>query len=51
MIDVLLSDLDKPDPEVDRVWFAEAHRRWKAYKAGKMKAIPFREVMKKFAKR
>jgi len=48
IVDVLLSELDKPDPEIDRVWAAESQRRWKAYKAGKMKAIPYAKVMEKF---
>ena len=51
LVDVLLAELDRPDPEIDRVWAAESQRRWKAYKAGKMKAIPYSEVMKKFKKR
>ena len=51
LVDVLLTELDKPDPDIDRVWAAESQRRWKAYKAGKMKAISYREVMKRFKKR
>ncbi len=51
LVDVLLTELDKPDPDIDRVWVAESQRRWRAYKAGKMKAVPYREVMKRFKKR
>jgi len=51
LVDVLLTELDKPDPDIDRVWAAESQRRWRAYKAGKMKAVPYNEVMKKFKKR
>ncbi len=51
LVDALLSDLDKPDPEIDRVWAAESLRRWKAYKNGKMKLIPYTEVMQQFRKR
>ncbi len=51
LVDVLLTELDKPDPAIDRVWVAESRRRWRAYKSGKMKAIPFNEVMKKFKKK
>lgn len=51
LVDVLLTELDKPDPDIDRVWAGESQRRWKAYKAGKMKAIPYNEVMKKFKKK
>jgi len=51
LVDVLLTELDKPDPDIDRVWAAESQRRWRAYKAGKMKAVPYNEVIKKFKKR
>ena len=51
LVNVLLTELDKPDPDIDRVWAAESQRRWKAYKAGKMKAIPYQEVIKRFKKR
>jgi len=51
LVDALLADLDKPDPDIDRVWAAESQRRWKAYKAGKMKAVAYSDVLKKFKKR
>ena len=35
LVDTILSDLDKPDPEIDRVWAEEARKRWVAYKAGR----------------
>lgn len=28
LVDAILSDLDKPDPEIDRVWAEEARKRW-----------------------
>jgi hypothetical protein len=34
LVDVILKDLDKPDPEIDRVWAVEARKRWAEYKAG-----------------
>ncbi len=48
LVDVLLAGLDKPDPEIDRIWSAESQRRWKAYKAGHMKSVSHKEVMKRF---
>ncbi len=33
--DAIRADLDKPDPEIDRVWAGEARKRWEAYKAGR----------------
>lgn len=42
---------DKPDPLIDRAWAREAQRRWKAYKTGKVKAIPLAEVMGRIKRR
>jgi hypothetical protein len=36
LVNALLSDLDKPDPELDDIWAKEARSRWAAYKAGKI---------------
>ncbi|HXI23430.1 MAG TPA: addiction module protein [Pyrinomonadaceae bacterium] len=41
------SDLDKPDPEIDRVWANEARRRWAAYKEGRIPTVSYEEVMPK----
>ena len=30
LVDAILSDLNKPDPEIDRVWANEARTRWAA---------------------
>ncbi len=37
LVNAILADLDKPDPEIDRVWAEEARKRWAAYKAGRGK--------------
>lgn len=34
LVDSILTELDQPDPEIDRVWGEEARKRWEAYKAG-----------------
>jgi len=47
LIDVILEDLDKPDPEIDRVWAEEARKRWSAYKAGKALTVDYETVMAK----
>jgi len=31
LVDAILADMDKPDPEIDRVWAKEARKRWAAY--------------------
>ncbi len=50
----LLNSLDEDeDPEAEKLWIAEAERRYQAFKQGKVKGIPadkvFREVRSKFA--
>lgn len=45
ILDAILIDLDKPDPEIDRVWAEEARKRWAAYKTGRIPAVSYRAVM------
>lgn len=47
LVDAILNDLDKPDPEIDRVWAEEARKRWAAYKAGRLATVSHEEVMAK----
>lgn len=47
VVDSILIQLDKPDPEIDRIWADEARKRWKAYKAGKVETVSYEQVMKK----
>jgi len=48
LVDAILTDLDKPDPEIDRVWAEEARKRWAAYKEGRIPTISYEEVMAKY---
>ena len=47
LVDAILTDLDKPDPEIDRVWAEEARKRWAAYKAGRVPTVTYETVMAK----
>ena len=47
LVDTILSDLDKPDPEIDRVWADESGKRWASYKAGKVPTVSYESVMAK----
>ena len=47
LVDSILMQLDKPDPEIDRIWADEARKRWQAYKTGKLEAVPYEHVMDK----
>jgi putative addiction module component (TIGR02574 family) len=50
LVNAILTDLDKPDPEIDGVWANEARKRWEAYKAGRIPTVPYDEVMSKHRK-
>jgi hypothetical protein len=43
---MLHRSLDKPDPEIDRVWQEEALRRVKAYDEGRLKTVSMEEVFR-----
>jgi Putative addiction module component len=45
LVDVILADLYKPDPEIDSVWAEEARKRWTAHKAGRIPTVSYKEVM------
>jgi putative addiction module component (TIGR02574 family) len=47
LVDAILTDLDKPDPAIDRVWAVEARKRWAAYKAGRVPTVSYESVMTK----
>jgi len=48
LLDAILTDLDKPDPELDHVWATEARKRWLAYKAGRLQTVSYEELMAKY---
>jgi putative addiction module component (TIGR02574 family) len=47
LVDAILEGLDKPDPEIDRIWAEEARKRWNAFKAGEVSVVPYETVMAK----
>ncbi len=47
LVDAILTDLDKPDPEIDRIWADEARKRWTANKAGRIPSVSYQDVMNK----
>ena len=44
VIESLLESLDRPDKTLDEIWIAEAEKRLKAYREGKISAVPMEEV-------
>ncbi|MDI6790699.1 MAG: addiction module protein [Thermodesulfobacteriota bacterium] len=51
LVDSILIQLDKPDPEIDRIWADEARKRWKAYRTGRLETVPYDQVMDKYRSR
>jgi len=50
IVDIVMRDVMRPDADIDKVWAQEALRRWDAYKKGKVKPVPYEEVMSKYKK-
>jgi putative addiction module component (TIGR02574 family) len=50
LIEHLLGTLDKPDPEIDRVWAAESECRLDAYLRGETTARDAKDVLDKHLK-
>jgi len=48
LLDMLLADMDTPDPEIDEIWANEARKRWEAYKAGKVSTVSYDELIGKY---
>jgi len=48
LVAAILTDLDKRDSQLDRVWAEESRKRWAAYKAGKIPTLSYEEVMAKY---
>lgn len=50
VLNYILHELDKPDPEIDKAWIKEATRRQKEMRSGKVKALTMDEVFGKYKK-
>lgn len=48
LAELLLADLDVPNPEIDAIWCNEAKKRWRAYKQGELKTVSYAAVMQKY---
>jgi len=47
LIDKLISSLDEPDKEIEKLWAKEAESRIDTYEKGKIKSLSLREVLEK----
>jgi putative addiction module component (TIGR02574 family) len=50
LVDAILADLDKPDPEIDKIWAEEARKRWAAYKAGRIPTVSYEDIMTRYSR-
>jgi hypothetical protein len=50
LVDEILTELDRPDPEIDAAWAAVARERREAYRAGKADSVAYADVMKRYRK-
>jgi putative addiction module component (TIGR02574 family) len=48
LIDELMQSLDRPDPDLDRVWLEEAERRLAAHRSGQVQGVPAEDIVGKF---
>ncbi len=48
LIDKLISTLDKPDKEINKLWAKEAEDRINAYDQGKLKVVSLEDVLQKY---
>ncbi|MDA8082395.1 MAG: addiction module protein [Nitrospiraceae bacterium] len=48
LVESILMQLDKPDPEIDRIWADEARKRWDAYKKGTLETVSYGTVMERY---
>ena len=48
LVEALLSDLDRPDENIDAAWAAEAEDRFAAYRKGEIRATSMAQVLAKY---
>ncbi|OAI19037.1 addiction module protein [Methylomonas koyamae] len=48
LAEMLLADLDTPDPQIEAVWRDEVQKRWQAYKDGKISTVSYDSIMQKY---
>ncbi len=45
LLNVIYCSLERPNTEIDNIWYDEAERRLAAYKKGEVKGIPASKVL------
>lgn len=47
VVHAILTELHKPNPEIERVWAEQAKKRLAAYKAGRIPTVSYQQVNRK----
>ena len=48
LVEAILYSLDRPDPDFEKSWIAEAEARYEAYKRGELAAIDWEDIRKRY---
>ena len=48
LVELLTKSLNKPDEKIEKIWAEESEKRYKALKTGKVKTIPFSEIVLRY---
>ncbi|HEY4756565.1 MAG TPA: addiction module protein [Ignavibacteriaceae bacterium] len=48
LVEAILFSLDKPNPEIEKYWIAEAEARYEAYKRGELEVTDWNEIKKSY---
>jgi Putative addiction module component len=48
LAELLLAELDMPNPEIDAIWREESQVRWQSYQLGEQKTVSYEAVMQKY---
>ena len=48
LLETIARNLNRPDPKIEKIWAEEAERRVDALEAGKLKTVPFEEIVKRY---
>jgi putative addiction module component (TIGR02574 family) len=48
LVEAILSGLDSPDPNIEKIWLAESEARYEAYKRGEIEATDWDEIRSRY---
>lgn len=48
LIDKVIRDTIKPDPQIEEIWIKEAQKRWESFERGEVQPISYDRVLAKY---